>query len=216
MNVIVIGCGRVGSALATILSTDGHNVTIIDESESSFEVLPKSFNGKKIVGIGFDVDVLEEAGVQNANAVAVVTPQDNVNIMCAETIRSVFGVQNVVARIFAPRKKKTFERLNLRSVCPTTLGAYQLYSEILAAQINSTLPLNNGDFQLMEIPLEAVSIDKINEYELETGCKIVGAKTKTRIIFPWINQPLTDQVSWIILAPTSHLRSIIDSIQGGA
>jgi trk system potassium uptake protein TrkA len=215
MNVIVIGCGRVGSALSTILSTDGHNVTIIDESESSFEVLPKSFNGKKIVGIGFDVDVLEEAGIQIADAVAVVTPQDNINIMCAETIRSVFGVQNVVARIFAPRKKKTFERLNLRSVCPTTTGAYQLYSEMLAARINSSLPLNNGDFQLMEIPLESVAIDKINEYELETGCKVVGAKTKSRIIFPWINQPLADQVSWIILAPTSHLRSIVDSIEGG-
>lgn len=216
MNVIVIGCGRVGSALSTILSTDGHNVTIIDESESSFEVLPKSFNGKKIVGIGFDVDVLEEAGILNADAVAVVTPQDNINIMCAETIRNVFGVQNVVARIFAPRKKKTFERLNLRSVCPTTTGAYQLYSEMLAARIDSNLPLNNGDFQLMEIPLEAVSIDNVNEYELETGCKVVGAKTKTRIIFPWINQPLTDQVSWIILAPTSHLRTIVDSIEGGA
>lgn len=216
MNVIVIGCGRVGSALSTILSTDGHNVTIIDESESSFEVLPKSFNGKKIVGLGFDVDVLEGAGILNADAVAVVTPQDNVNIMCAETIRNVFGVQNVVARIFAPRKKKTFERLNLRSVCPTTTGAYQLYSEMLAARIDSNLPLNNGDFQLMEIPLEAVSIDNVNEYELETGCKVVGAKTKTRIIFPWINQPLTDQVSWIILAPTSHLRTIVDSIEGGA
>lgn len=216
MNVIVIGCGRVGSALSTILSTDGHNVTIIDESEASFEVLPKSFNGKKIVGIGFDVDVLEEAGILNADAVAVVTPQDNINIMCAETIRTVFGVQNVVARIFAPRKKKTFERLNLRSVCPTTTGAYQLYSEMLAARIDSNLPLNNGDFQLMEIPFEAVSNDNINEYELETGCKVVGAKTKTRIIFPWINQSLADQVSWIILAPTSHLRIIVDSIQGGA
>lgn len=215
MNVIIIGCGRVGSALATILSADGHNVTIIDESESSFEVLPKSFNGKKIVGIGFDVDVLDESGIRDADAVAVVTPQDNINIMCAETIRSVFGVENVVVRIFAPRKKKTFERLNLRSVCPTTVGAYQLYSEMLSARVQSKLPLNNGDFQLLEIPSSVVSQDKISDYELEEGCKIVGARTKSRIVFPWINQPLNDLVSWIVLAPTSHLRSIVDSIAGG-
>ncbi|HNW32424.1 MAG TPA: TrkA family potassium uptake protein, partial [Caldisericia bacterium] len=152
MNIIVIGCGRVGSALATILSVDGHNVSVIDEDESAFDKLPQSFCGKKVIGIGFDSQTLIEAGIEKTDAVAIVTPSDNTNIMVAETVRSVFGVKNVVARIYAPRKKRTYDRLNLRSVCPTTLGAYQIYAELLSSMVESKLPLNNGDFELLEIP----------------------------------------------------------------
>ncbi|NLI41040.1 MAG: TrkA family potassium uptake protein [Caldisericales bacterium] len=216
MNIIVIGCGRVGSALATILSADGHNVSIVDEDESAFDKLPQSFCGKKITGIAFDSGTLIEAGIETANAVAIVTPSDNTNIMVAETVRSVFGVKNVVARIFAPRKKRTYDRLSLRSVCPTTVGAYQIYAEILGAQVESRLPLNNGDFELIEIPATSMDEKETKSFEKESGSKIVGARTGTRVVFPWLGEKLDDVKSWIILAPTSHLRSIVDSIVGGA
>ncbi|MBP6926764.1 MAG: TrkA family potassium uptake protein [Caldisericales bacterium] len=215
MNIIVIGCGRVGSALATILSVDGHNVSVIDEDESAFDKLPQSFCGKKVVGIGFDSQTLIEAGIEKTDAVAIVTPSDNTNIMVAETVKSVFGVKNVVARIYAPRKKRTYDRLNLRSVCPTTLGAYQIYAELLSSMVESKLPLNNGDFELLEIPASSVDEEETRSFEKESGSKIVGARTGTRVVFPWLGEKLDDVRSWIILAPTSHLRSIVDSIVGG-
>ncbi len=215
MNIIVIGCGRVGSALGVILSADGHNVTIIDDKEEAFDNLPTSFSGRKVVGIGFDTAVLKEAGIEQADAVAVVTPLDNINIMVAETVRNIFGIQNVVARIFAPRKKKTYDRLDLRSVCPTTVGAYQVYTEILAAKVGSKLPLNNGDFQLLEIPSRAFSLENYQEFEKDLGCKVVGVRTNNRLVFPWLGETLTDLRSWIVLAPTSHLRSIVETLNGG-
>lgn len=215
MNIIVIGCGRVGSALGIILSADGHNVTIIDDNEKAFDILPSSFSGRKVVGIGFDTSVLKEAGIELADAVAVVTPSDNINIMVAETVRNIFGIQNVVVRIFAPRKKKTYDRLNLRSVCPTTVGAYQVYTEILAAKAGSNLPLNNGDFQLLEVPLRAFTFETYREFEKDLGCKVVGVRTNNRFVFPWLGEQFKDLRSWILLAPTSHLRSIVEILNGG-
>ncbi len=215
MNFVVIGSGRVGSQLATILSADGHNVTIVDSNPDNFNILPSTFSGKKVTGIEFDVEVLKEAEVGSADGVAVVTPNDNTNIMVAETIRQIFGVKSIVIRIFDPRKKKTYERLDLRGVCPTTLGSYQIYAELLSMKLNSRLPLNNGDFELLEIPIQLVNIANIKEFEREFMCKIVGMRTHSKLIFPWIDEEPEDAKSWILLAPTSRLYQLMESFKGG-
>jgi trk system potassium uptake protein TrkA len=216
MNFVVIGSGRVGCQLATILSADGHNVTIVDSSADNFSMLPSTFSGKKVTGIEFDVDVLKDAEIGNADGVAVVTPNDNTNIMVAETIRQIFGVKSIVVRIFDPRKKKTYERLDLRGVCPTTLGSYQIYAELLSMKLNSRLPLNNGDFELLEIPIQLVNIGSIKDFEKEYMCKIVGMRTHSKLIFPWIDEEPDDAKSWILLAPTSRLYQMMESFKGGA
>lgn len=216
MNFVVIGSGRVGSQLATILSADGHNVTIVDSNPDNFNILPSTFSGKKISGIEFEVEVLKEAEVGSADGVAVVTPNDNTNIMVAETIRQIFGIKSIVIRIFDPRKKKTYERLDLRGVCPTTLGSYQIYAELLSMKLNSRLPLNNGDFELLEIPIQLVNIENIKEFEREFMCKIVGMRTHSKLIFPWIDEEPDDAKSWILLAPTSRLYQLMESFKGGA
>lgn len=216
MNFVVIGSGRVGSQLATILSADGHNVTIVDSNPDNFNILPSTFSGKKVSGIEFEVEVLKEAEVGSADGVAVVTPNDNTNIMVAETIRQIFGIKSIVIRIFDPRKKKTYERLDLRGVCPTTLGSYQIYAELLSMKLNSRLPLNNGDFELLEIPIQLVNIENIKEFEREFMCKIVGMRTHSKLIFPWIDEEPDDAKSWILLAPTSRLYQLMESFKGGA
>ncbi len=215
MNFVVIGSGRVGSSLATILSADGHNVTIVDSNPDNFNILPSTFSGRKVAGIEFDVGVLKDAEVGAADGIAVVTPNDNTNIMVAETIRQIFGVKSIVIRIFDPRKKKTYERLDLRGVCPTTLGSYQIYAELLSMKLNSRLPLNNGDFELLEIPIQLVNIENIKDFEREFMCKIVGMRTHSKLIFPWIDEEPDDAKSWILLAPTSRLYQLMESFKGG-
>ena len=216
MNLIVIGCSRSGAMLASLMSADGHNVTVVDRDESSFDMLPSSFTGSRITGKEFESKVLREAGVENCDAVAVVTESDNINIMVAETIRTLFDNKWVVARLYDPRKKKTYERLELRSVCPTTLGAYQMYAEILSFKLGSKLPLNNGDFELIELKQIKVNfdnVDKIKRFERRFSSKVVGVRTKDKLIFPWISDFPDSIRSWIIMSPTSRLRKIVDSFK---
>ncbi len=130
MNVIVVGCGRVGSQLATLLSVDGHNVTVIDKDGDSFRRLGTTFNGVTIRGLGFDEDVLEEAGIREADAFAAVTNLDNTNLMAAEVARKLFGVKLVVARLYNPQRERTYQQLDLDYVCGTTLVAERLLDKI--------------------------------------------------------------------------------------
>lgn len=116
MHVVVVGCGRVGSGLASILEDGGHTVAVIDKAQKAFRRLPEGFGGRKIVGVGFDRDRLREAGIEEAGALAAVTSGDNSNIMVARTAREVFGLEHVVARIYDPRRAAIYEKLGIPTI----------------------------------------------------------------------------------------------------
>ena len=116
MHVVVVGCGRVGSGLAQAVEAAGHTVAIIDRKESAFRRLDPEFSGKRIVGVGFDRERLEEAGIQDAGAVASVTNGDNSNIMIARVAKETYGIDRVVARIYDPRRAAIYERLGIPTV----------------------------------------------------------------------------------------------------
>ncbi len=116
MHVVVVGCGRVGSGLAEAVEAAGHTVGIIDRREQAFRRLSPSFSGKKLVGVGFDRSRLEEAGIKEAFAVASVTNGDNSNIMIARVAKETYGIDNVVARIYDPRRAAIYERLGIPTV----------------------------------------------------------------------------------------------------
>lgn len=116
MHVVVVGCGRVGSGLAGILEEGGHTVAVIDKARKAFRRLPEGFSGQALVGIGFDRDLLCDAGIREAGALAAVTNGDNSNIMVARTAREVFGVERVVARIYDPRRAAIYEKLGIPTI----------------------------------------------------------------------------------------------------
>jgi trk system potassium uptake protein len=116
MHVVIVGCGRVGSGLARILEEQGHSVGIIDKQPRAFRWLPDDFAGRKVTGVGFDRDRLREAGVEEAGALAAVTNGDNSNILVARVARENFGVENVVARIYDPRRAAIYERLGIPTI----------------------------------------------------------------------------------------------------
>jgi trk system potassium uptake protein TrkA len=126
MRVILVGCGRVGSELTIQLGRAGHEVTIIDKRTSAFDRLPPGFNGRTIVGQGFDRDVLEEAGIKDADAFVAVTSGDNSNIVSARVAREYYHVPTVIARIYDPRRAEIYERLNVPTVATTTWGVKQI------------------------------------------------------------------------------------------
>lgn len=158
MNVIVVGCGRVGSQLATLLSVDGHNVTVIDKDPDSFRRLGTTFNGVTLRGLGFDEDVLEEAGIRECDAFAAVTDLDNTNLMAAEVARKIFRVPHAVARLYNPQRERTYQQLDLDYVCGTTLVAETMLDKIQSRHSHHIDTF--GDVEIVVFRLAASAVGK--------------------------------------------------------
>jgi trk/ktr system potassium uptake protein len=125
-----MGCGRVGARLAQMLSTAGHDVTILDVKGSAFSRLGADFSGTTMLGNGIDQEVLRRAGIERADAFVAATQGDNRNIMASQIAQHVFGVKRVVTRIYDPLRSDTFAELGLRAVSPTIIGANKFYEEL--------------------------------------------------------------------------------------
>ena len=119
MRVVIMGCGRVGAALATTLDRDGHHVTVLDLNAAQFRRLPADFNGDSVVGNGIDQDTLRRAGIETADAFAAVTQGDNRNLMASQIARHIFNVPKVVCRIYDPIREELYHGLGLETVSPT-------------------------------------------------------------------------------------------------
>lgn len=126
MLVVILGCGRVGAAVAGTLSAE-HDVTVVDWSRSAFERLPSSFGGETILGNGIDADVLREAHVELSRLFLAVTDNDNRNLMAAQVARYL-GAPQVVARVYDPVRAEAFQRLGITTVSPTVHGAERLFA----------------------------------------------------------------------------------------
>ena len=136
MKIIILGCGRVGATLANLLSKGNHEVVIIDQNGEAFDRLGDDFNGQMIIGDGTDEDILKRAGIETADAFAAVTNGDNRNIMSAQIAKHIFSVPNVVCRIYDPIRQETYNRLGLKSISPTTVGAKLMMKELLDPDAN--------------------------------------------------------------------------------
>ena len=132
MKIVILGCGRVGAMLATMLDRDGHTVSVIDQSNASFQRLPSEFQGSEFVGNGVDEDVLLRAGIKEADAFIAVTNGDNRNIMASQMAREIFKVKKVVCRIYDPIREETYRELGLETFCPTVIGAQRLFDAVTA------------------------------------------------------------------------------------
>lgn len=131
MHVIVVGCGRVGSTVARELADEGHDVVVIDRRSSSFARLGADFRGRTIAAVGFDRDVLTDAGISPESAVMAVTSGDNSNILIARVARETFGVERVVARIYDPKRAALYERLGIPTVATVAWTAAQVKRTVM-------------------------------------------------------------------------------------
>jgi len=130
MNVLIMGCGRMGALLATMLEGDGHTVAVLDVDKLAFDHLPPSFKGKKILGDGMDQDTLRRAGAETADAFVAATRGDNRNALAAQIARHVFHIQRVGSVIFDPIREEIYRDLGLRTINPTKIEAQFLRESI--------------------------------------------------------------------------------------
>lgn len=131
LYVIVVGCGRLGSAVALRCSLAGHRVVVIDRSAAALETLTRaSFGGFTHEGDAAEPATLVHAGVERADLVIAATQNDNVNLLVAQVARAHFGVRRVIARVFDPRRQAVYKQLELETVCPTSLAIEELVGRV--------------------------------------------------------------------------------------
>ena len=119
MKIVIMGCGRVGAELATLLDREGQEVTILDIDPDAFGQLPADFKGKQVVGNGIDQDVLRRVGLADADAFVAASPGDNRNVMASQVAKHIFGVPRVVCRVFDPIRQELYHSLGLETISPT-------------------------------------------------------------------------------------------------
>jgi len=130
MKVVIMGCGRVGAQLATLLDAEGHLVTVLDTDAYSFRRLPPTFNGTALLGDGIDEEALRKAGIEEADAFIAVTQGDNRNVMAAQIVKHIFSVPKVICRIYDPLRRELYSTLGLEAFSPTTIFAQMLKEKL--------------------------------------------------------------------------------------
>ena len=151
MHVVVMGCGRVGSAIARRLEEIGHSVAVIDQDPAAFRRLGPEFGGRQVTGLGFDRQTLLDAGVDSAGAFAAVSSGDNSNIIAARVARETFGVQHVVARIYDSKRAEVYERMGIPSVATVPWTVNRLMRELLSVNVSELWREPTGKVLLMRI-----------------------------------------------------------------
>jgi trk system potassium uptake protein TrkA len=131
MKIFIMGCGRTGAQLATMLDAEGHDITVLDVNELSFRRLPADFKGTALVGDGTNDETLKKAGIEKAEAFVAVTQGDNRNIMAAQIAKYIFKVPKVLLRIYDPLRRELYNKLGLEAFSPTIIFAELLKSNLL-------------------------------------------------------------------------------------
>jgi trk system potassium uptake protein TrkA len=151
VHIVIMGCGRVGSTLAQSLESRGHSVAIIDQNPDAFRRLGPEFAGLTVTGVGFDREVLIEAGIERADAFAAVSSGDNSNIISARLARETFSVDRVVARIYDQKRAEVYERLGIPTVATVRWTADRMLRHLVP----------QGQLELWRDPTSTVSIVEV-------------------------------------------------------
>lgn len=161
MKAIIMGCGRVGEQLARFLSDDGHEVVVIDYNPQALARLSTGFKGRLVKGVGFDRNVLVEAGIANADAFAATSSSDNANIVAARIARNVFYVPRVVARLYDPRRAGIYQRLGLATISSTTWGAGRIREMLTHTEFDPRVSFGNGEVNVLDLEVPSHLIGRV-------------------------------------------------------
>jgi trk system potassium uptake protein TrkA len=204
-----MGCGRVGSGLAKELESAGHSVSVIDQNREAFRRLGADFKGQTIAGVGFDRDVLIEAGIERAEAFAAVSNGDNSNILAARVARETFGISNVVARIYDPARAEIYQRLGIPTVATVIWATDQILRRLAP----------EGSTSEWQDPTGAVQLCEVNAHEAWYGEPItmIEEATKARVAFitrlgeamvPTVNTVLQDGDLIHVMVPSKEIKNV--------
>lgn len=151
MKVIIMGCGRVGSQVSLLLARHGHEVIVIDHDANALTKLGTDFKGRVVRGIGFDRNILIEAGVETAEGFVAASSSDNANIVAARIARNIFHVPRVVARLYDPVRAEVYQRLGLTTISSTAWGAERIVEVVTHNDLDVLNVFSDGGTTMIRV-----------------------------------------------------------------
>lgn len=184
MYIVIMGAGRVGSRLAKVLTLEGHNVTIIDKNPKTFKRLGKT-SIKTITGIGFDLDVLKEASIEQADAFIAVTDDDNSNIVGALIAKNRFRVPSVIARIYDPSRENLYQSLGIQTISSTSWAANKIKNTLLYAEMVRYMSFGSGEVEIYEVEIfPQLSGKQVRELSIPGEIEVIAITRNGRSFVP--------------------------------
>ncbi|MFH1354910.1 MAG: TrkA family potassium uptake protein [Candidatus Omnitrophota bacterium] len=208
MYVIIVGCGRVGAELAQLLSSEGHNVVVVDKNRSAFDRLGNTFNGLTSVGNGFDLELLKQVGAEKADAFCAVTNGDNTNLICAQVAKTIFKIPKVLTRVYDPQRAHIYSALGLDIISGTVLFASMLRDKIIESRFSSYL-IETKDLSIIEIEVKDKLIGKsVLEINVPGELLVAAIKRINEIIIPDSHTVVQEKDSLMAVVRVSSLKKV--------
>jgi len=155
MKIIIMGCGRVGSQVSQLLVHHGHEVIVIDHDDNARARLGPDFKGRIVHGLGFDRNILFEAGIETAEGFVAASASDNANIVAARTARNIFRVPRVVARLYDPIRAEVYQRLGLKTISSSAWGAERIVEVVTHSDLDALSVFNDGGATMVRVEAPA-------------------------------------------------------------
>ncbi len=204
MHCIIVGCGDVGSQLATLLSTEGHDVVVIDKNPIAFKHLGTTFNGITVTGYGFDNGVLKEAGIDKCDAFAAVTNQDNSNMMASEMASKIYKIPKVVARLYDEEMESAFLQLGLDYICGTTMIAQSILEKLVEGH-GHHLIVRRGMEIIEFVTSSVVHLKTIKDIQIPNEFRICLVTRNGSTFIPWRDSILHEKDTLLaVIKAESH------------
>ena len=185
MHIVIGGCGRLGSHLTVQLNQLGHTVSIIDKRAEAFEKLPPGFEGQTLLGLVFDRDTLETAGIREAGAYIAASSGDNSNIVSARIAHEHYGVPNVIARIYDPRRAEIYQRLGIRTFSTVSWAEAQITDSLFGGGEQTELRFSDGNLVMIAVPVGPhLAGQPVNAFNEEDRSSVVAIDRRGTSIIP--------------------------------
>ncbi|HZD22738.1 MAG TPA: NAD-binding protein [Acidimicrobiia bacterium] len=185
MRIVIAGCGRVGSDLALTLSEEGHDVSVVDKRPEVFARLGSTFNGTTHEGLGYDVQLLRETGVEMADAFVAATDSDNANAMAVQVAKRVFGVPKTIARLDDPAREEAYRALDVQFVPGAKLTSKVIHEQIVGPEFSYHVTFAAGNVEVVDMTIgpEGAGI-RVSDFEMPGSLRVAAVYRGHKTIIP--------------------------------
>jgi trk system potassium uptake protein TrkA len=219
MRIIIMGCGRVGEQVSRLMAGEGHAVTVIDYDAAALDRLGPEFKGRKVKGVGFERNILIEAGIEHAEAFAATSSSDNANIVAARIARNIFHVPKVVARLYDPRRAEIYRRLGLVTISSTTWGAERIHELLTHGALDPLLTFGSGEVSLLSVEVPPHLVGRtVQQLSVPGEISVVALTRDGQALLPATGTPFRagDLIHLAVLGGAmERLESWLDLGEGG-
>jgi trk system potassium uptake protein TrkA len=185
MKIIIVGCGRWGAGLAQTLSERAHEITVVDSDPAAFERLGPRFDGQIVTGVGFDREVLLQAGVERADGLAAVTPSDEANLVVARIGRQIFHIPKVIARLYDSRKAEIYRPLGIQTISTVDWGVHRIAELLCYSGLKVTTSLGHGGVDIVEMEVPVFLLGRtVSELAIPDEVQVIALSRAGKTFLP--------------------------------